>query len=627
MPEGVGAACPKCGFQNVASRDECARCGAAMSRQAKDKVRRVLLLMLVAMIIPTGVILAFPFVRGWTDGGGGGGGNGGGGPVLSPEQIQKELARAKAAVAAREWKTVQAAAQIVLAAQPQNAEAKALLEEARLKLAAGGGSRPVVDEKELRNRLFEADQSKDWEKLQELARKGLEAAPNDSTYTHYFKRARGHLALEKARQAFEDGKIEVARGEAELARADGVSDSTLDQDLEMHDVYLKARTLLDRGELAAARELLLDFRLAAGEIGRLATFIDAIYIAREEIAKGDYGRALMFFDDARRRMPKSPYIAETLALLRRAHPWLAPELIFESTGQSGFGVPLQADVTPGGTSIVYVEREGQAFRLVLTHRVSRQQAWKADIQHALFQNAVQIACSPNGRMIAVGSAEGSIGLYSTSDGQLLKAVRFEGITGNFVFDADSESLLMIDGTSTLQRVSAATGEVLESYRQGQERFIEVAVSQSGEFLLATGAQGEILVWRTGKLEKPAVRIKGSESRRGATFTADSRAVVYFEAGANLQRRGIHELQDRKIIDGDFSDANLLCSQGVVAVWRHGSGHVDVFDAANGKRLSYFNTGFRRIDTMTSSWDGAYLLALGVVEGTSNLTIRIWSVGR
>jgi hypothetical protein len=623
-----GAICPKCGFQNAASRDECSRCGTALSREAKDRLRKVLMLLLVAMVIPAGVILAFPLVRSLSSAGN---------PPIHPppddprpppaaEQLQKELARAKAAAASQDWRTAQSTALAVLAIDPKQAEAHSILEQAKKRLSAS--PRAVIDEKELRNRLLEADQAKDWEKLQDLSRRGLEASPDDTFYTHYFKRARGHLALQRARQAFLEGKIEVARAEAELARVDGVSDSVLDQDLEMNDVFLRARTLLDRGDLGGARELLLDFRVAAGEIGRLATFVDAIHIAREEIAKGDYGRALMFFDDARRRMPKSPYIAETLALLRRAHPWLAPELVFESTGLAGLGLPLQADITPGGTSIVFVEREGQGFRLALVPRMSRQVAWRTEIQHALFANSITIACAPNGRLAAVGSTEGSIGFYSTSDGRLLKVARLEGgVRSGFVFDADSDSILVIDGTSLLHRINASTGGIEETYRLGPERFIEAAVASSGEYFLATSAQGEILVWRAGKFDKPAVRVKGLESRRGAIFTSDSRAVVFIEGATSVQRRGVHELQDKKITEGEFADASLVSSQGVVAVWRRRTGHVDVFEASSTKRLSYFNSGFRRIDTMVTSWDGSYLLGLGVVEGTSNLTVRVWSVGR
>lgn len=586
------------------------------------------MMLLVAMIIPAGVILAFPLFRSKSGTGEAHVGSPPGGLNPSPgaAQLQRELERAKGAVAAQDWRAAQAAALAVLAIDPNQAEAQTILEQAKKRLAAS--PRSNVDEKELRNRLFEADQAKDWEKLQDLARRGLEASPDDTFYTHYFRRARGHLALKRARQAFQEGKVEVARAEAELARGDGVSDSVLDQDLEMNDVFLRARTLLDRGDLAGARELLLDFRTAAGEIGRLATFVDAIHIAREEIAKGDYGRALMFFDDARRRMPKSPYIAETLALLRRAHPWLAPELVFESTGFAGLGVPLQADITPGGTSIIFVEREGQGFRLVLVPRMSRQIAWKNEIQHALFANSITIACAPNGRVVAVGSTEGSIGFYSVADGRLLTVARLEGgVRSGFVFDADSESILVIDGTSMLHRIDVTTGSIEETYRQGPERFVEVAVAPSGEYFLATSAQGEILVWRAGKLEKPAVRIKGLESRRGAIFTSDSRGVLFIEGASSVQRRGVHELQDRKLAEGEFADANLVSSQGVVAVWRRRTGHVDVFESSSAKRLSYFNSGFRRIDTMVTSWDGSYLLGLGVIEGTSNLTIRVWSVGR
>lgn len=580
----------------------------------KENLRKILLAVFLILVVPAAIIAASPWIRtrlGLKE------------ANESPDarRVAGLLAAAREAAGKGDWAAAKQAAQAVLGLDPRNGEALAILRKASEVM--GSGSAPTAEEREILAKLREAEKEKNWAEVLRLARKGLASGKNAPEFAEFLKKARGRLALEKAREALQDGRIGEAEAAVKEARADGVRDEALEKELEQYSLYLKGRVLVDKGNLAEAEAFLNAYRMAGGRLGRLANFVSAIANVRRQIRKGNYPSALVYFDDARRRMPEHFLIRETRQLLRRTHPWLLPQLVFDSSTVGAIRRPLAAAVLPKGRAVACLQPGADGVELLLVRLSDGRVLWRKGVRHPVLKTSAQLVCSPSGKVLALASSEGSISFHSTEDGRRLSVARLEGIRGSIVFGGPGSALFAVDRSSTVRTIRVDTGGSAEAL---SGRYVDLAGTSAGTHLVAVEASGRITVWRTSRLREPVLRHDPGGPAVAARFMDDGRTLIYIQAGSFLIRRGVRDVQPKRIAQGDFSAAGLVTSGNVVAVWHHHNDHVDVYEPRQGKHLSFFKTGFTRTRLLRTTPDGRFLFGLGVVGSRPRSGVRVWKLG-
>lgn len=191
-----------------------------------------------------------------------------------------------------------------------------------------------------------------------------------------------------------------------------------------------------------------------------------------------------------------------------------------------------------------------------------------------------LGVSRDGRLIATGGADETIGLWSSEDGELVHRLEVGPRGMAFVFTSDGEHLVTGAHGDTLRFWSLESGELVWEQAAGPGMVGAFEPDVSGEWVVSRGWRGPVTVWSTESWSYAGVLPIIEDGLCGA-----------------MLRPG-HE--------------QLVCA------WDK---HLGVFDALDGSLIDEADAGSKQVHELDVSPDGR-LVALACVDKR----VRIWDLG-
>ena len=146
-------------------------------------------------------------------------------------------------------------------------------------------------------------------------------------------------------------------------------------------------------------------------------------------------------------------------------------------------------------SVIAAAYAGKGVRVFFPHAGTAANAW---LTHAA--DATSVAISPDGARIAIGTAEGGLSLWSSTDARQLGSVPEElqhrGAVQDLAFRPDGRQLASAsaDGTVTLWSVTTDIPSVLATLCGHTGGVSRVSYTPAGDFLASAGVDGSARLW-------------------------------------------------------------------------------------------------------------------------------------
>ncbi|WP_149256896.1 TIR domain-containing protein [Actinomadura sp. K4S16] len=149
------------------------------------------------------------------------------------------------------------------------------------------------------------------------------------------------------------------------------------------------------------------------------------------------------------------------------------------------------------------------------------------------------AVSPNGTIVATGSADGTVQLWDASTQRLLGGVAAhkKGVTG-VVFSPNGRTMASASADGTAQLWDVATRRPVESPLAGHSRDIRaVAVSPDGRLLATVCGDGTVRLW-DASLHRPLAQPYMAHGHRAISFVDHARVLVTSDSRGTVQTRDV-----------------------------------------------------------------------------------------
>jgi WD40 repeat protein len=209
------------------------------------------------------------------------------------------------------------------------------------------------------------------------------------------------------------------------------------------------------------------------------------------------------------------------------------------------------------------------------------------------QEAVALAFSPNGKLLAVGRDDGRIDLYAAADGVLLHRSEAHQCVVSALAFSPNGALLVSGGTDcAVRQWDAASGKEIRPFAGSTGPIRTLAVSPDGKTVASAGADRCIHLWDPGGGERRTLPAAERETVAFLSFSPDGRKLTSVGQGgahtvavwdaADDERRNVFSLSQKQ-----YPNAFALSPDGA-SVAAFGSPDEDrfaVFDAAKGEMAS------------------------------------------
>jgi WD40 repeat protein/serine/threonine protein kinase len=259
--------------------------------------------------------------------------------------------------------------------------------------------------------------------------------------------------------------------------------------------------------------------------------------------------------------------------------------------------------------------------------------------------ASSMACSPDGRWIAVGTGDPSEGrrwgrvyLWDAVTGQLAyQHTGHSDVIQGLAFSPDSTRLVTAGSDRVVQIWSLDVAQPLLALKSHNAAVLGVAFAPDGRRLVSGGADGTVRLWEAGS--GPRVRtLRGhSETINSVAFSPDGRLLATGGGPSAVIRKGIGEVKLWDVIrgvelralaghDGAVSavafspNGELLASSSGTSVLEKQNGEVKIWETATGRCRAILPGQQTGILALDFSPDGTRL-----ATAHSDDTLKLWDV--
>jgi formylglycine-generating enzyme required for sulfatase activity len=209
---------------------------------------------------------------------------------------------------------------------------------------------------------------------------------------------------------------------------------------------------------------------------------------------------------------------EILAVAAKTGDVVLWQMGHPTTLTAGLSAPATRLEFSAENSIIAVAYAGKGVRLFFPHAGAAAHAW---MMHAA--DATSVAVSPDGARIAIGTSDGGISLWSSTEarqlGSLPEELRHRGEVLDLAFRPDGRQLASAsgDGTVKLWNVTANIPSVMVTLCGHNGAVSRVAYTPAGDFLASAGADGSARLWAVGGKPEPKADLFTYLNRRFYEF--------------------------------------------------------------------------------------------------------------
>jgi hypothetical protein len=258
------------------------------------------------------------------------------------------------------------------------------------------------------------------------------------------------------------------------------------------------------------------------------------------------------------------------------------------------------------------------------------------------KDAVSVAFSPDGNLIAAGDGNGTIYFWSTGDGQLQEPAISDFAGHAAPFSPDGKWIAAGSG-SNVKIWDVATRRVLRTFSEHSGALRTVAFSRDGKSLVSGGMDHMVFIWDLAG-NAPGRRFDGhsdlvysvafsSDGKRVASASFDQKVIIW-DVATGLLVRTLSDANPNKMWAAIFSSDDALLAtagwNGNVTIWDTSSWQVARLMQGNGQTVT--TIAFSPSDKLIASAGlGSTVKVWNTVTGTlvrtyAGHTAPIWGVG-
>ncbi len=240
-----------------------------------------------------------------------------------------------------------------------------------------------------------------------------------------------------------------------------------------------------------------------------------------------------------------------------------------------------------------------------------------------FGPTFSVAFSPNGQVLAAGTAEGQVRLWRVTDGQpLLTCEGHLGAVWSVVFSPDGRLLASgsTDGTVRLWEVN--TGQCLKTLAGHTHQIWSVAFSPDGH-LLASGSNDQtVRLWDVNTGQSLKTLAGHTHQVRSVAFSPDGRLLASGSFDHTVRLWDVNTGQSLKTLAGHTHPVRSVAFSPDGRLLASGSNDqtVRLWDVNTGQSLKTLSGHTHQVSSVVFSPNGRLL-----ASGSEDQTVRLWEV--
>ncbi len=240
-----------------------------------------------------------------------------------------------------------------------------------------------------------------------------------------------------------------------------------------------------------------------------------------------------------------------------------------------------------------------------------------------FGRIPSLAFSPDGMILAAGTAEGTIRFWRALDG--LPLITCEGHTdwiNSIAFSPSGQLLVSGSDDRSIRLWDVSTGRCLKILRGDTQRVRSVAFSPDGQLLVSGSDDQSIRLWEVGTGQCLKVLMGHTNRVQSVAFSPDGQLLVSGSDDQSIRLWDVSTGRCLKILRGDTQRVRSVAfsPDGQLLVSGSDDQSIRLWEVSTGQCLKVLMGHTNRVRSVAFSPDGQLL-----VSGSDDQSIRLWEV--
>lgn len=228
------------------------------------------------------------------------------------------------------------------------------------------------------------------------------------------------------------------------------------------------------------------------------------------------------------------------------------------------------------------------------------------------------ALSPDGRLMAIGTASGQITVLEIDSGELVQTFELPGLVNQLRFTQDGERLVVMQDTNTLNLFDLNSGAVVQTFSQSDNTIITTVTLSPSDTQIAAGTiAGDVMIWdmESGEVVQ---RFSGQESGIDyVLFSADEQLIISRSFNSNSvvywDRRHGEVIQQSEPVTASLADIQVNAAGTRVLTADEITAQAAVWNMENGEAIATVSDSEHPLDR-ASFYDENSIITAGY-DGT------------